>query len=451
MTDRKLFVVGVNHRTAALAVRERLAFPDAAIVPALGRIREQIPMVAEAALLSTCNRVEFVGLANDHAPQPGAIAAFVAAERGVASADFASSLYFFEGREAVRHLFRVGASLDSMIVGEPQILGQLKLAYAHAVAAGTAGPVLHRVFHRAFAAAKLVRRETLVGYGAVSVSSAAVALAGQIFDKLADKTVMLIGAGKIAELAARNLQRAGVRSLLITSRTFDHAVALARDLGGTAVPFAEFKAYLKLADVVIASLAVTEPVLQAEECEAIIRERRFRPMFLIDLGVPRNLDARINAIANAYLYDIDDLGSVTAHSINEREHEAHKAEAIIASETDSFMRWLDGLELAPAIREIRSSIERLRCDELERNQGWLATLGESERSRIEGLTRGLVNKLMHRVLVALREGNADAAQQLYAADVARRLLCAQDEGETEVLTFGPDEPIADADREDGDS
>ena len=445
MTDRKLFVVGVNHRTAEVAVREQLAFPDAAIVPALSRIRERLPAVSEAALVSTCNRVEVVGLATEQPPHPNAIAEFVATERGIAPGNFSSSLYFFEGREAVRHLFRVGASLDSMVVGEPQILGQLKLAYSHAVAAGTAGPVLHRAFHRAFAAAKLVRRETLVGYGAVSVSSAAVTLAGQIFDTLADKTVMLMGAGNIAELAARSLKRAGVHSLLITSRTFDNAVALARELEGTAVPYAEFKSYLKLADVVIASLAVPEPVLQATECEAIIRERRYRPMFLIDLGVPRNLDERINAIDNVYLYDIDDLGAVTARSMDEREREAQKAEAIVESETDAFMRWLDGLELVPAIKDIRSSIERLRIDELERNQGWIATLPDTERTRVEALTRGLVNKLMHRVLVALRDENADASQQLYAADVARRLLCADPENETELLTFAPDESGSDDD------
>jgi glutamyl-tRNA reductase len=423
--DRKLFVVGVNHRTAPLAIRARLAFADADIPPALGRVRTALPAIAEAALLSTCNRVELFGLANDRAPASSAIAQFFADQRGVPHADFAPLLYRYEGRDAVRHLFRVGASLDSMVVGEPQILGQLKLAYAQAVGAGTAGPVLHRAFHRAFAAAKLVRRETLVGYGAVSVSSAAVALAGQIFDTLADKAVMLLGAGTVAELAARSLKRAGVRTLLITSRTFDHAVQLARELDGTAVPFAEFKSYLKIADVVISSLAVNEPVLQPEECEALIRERRYRPMFLIDLGVPRNLDARINALENVYLYDIDDLGAVTARSMGEREREAQKAEEIVEGEADAFMRWLDGLDLVPAIRDIRSSIERLRCDELERNQGWMAGLEANERQRIEGLTRGLVNKLMHRVLVALREEDTGAAQQLYAADVARRLLCAE--------------------------
>ena len=248
-------------------------------------------------------------------------------------------------------------------------------------------------------------------------------LAAQIFDTLADKTVMLMGAGKMAELAARSLKRAGVQSLIITSRTFDHAVALARELGGTAVPYESYKPYLKLADVVIASLAVNQPVLSAEECEAIVKERRYRPMFLIDLGVPRNLDERINTLENVYLYDIDDLGAVAARSLEDREREAVKAAAIVEVEADSFMRWLGGLELVPVIKDIRSSIERLRDDELERHQGWLAALAPDDRARIESLTRGLVNKLLHRVLATLRAGGTDATNQLYAAEVARRLFC----------------------------
>ncbi len=237
MTDRTLFVVGVNHRTAAVAVRERLAYADTEIVPTLGRIREQLPALAETALISTCNRVELIGLANAAAPpEPDEITRFLATDRRIEPGRFTNLLYRFAGRDAIRHLFRVGASLDSMVVGEPQILGQLKLAYAQAVTAETAGVVLHHAFHRAFAVGKQVRKATLIGYGAVSVSSAAVSLAAKIFDTLADKTVMLMGAGKVAELAARNLKRAGVQSLIITSRTFDHAVALARELGGTAVP-----------------------------------------------------------------------------------------------------------------------------------------------------------------------------------------------------------------------
>jgi len=423
-TERTLFVVGVNHRTAAVAIRERLAYADAEIVPTLLRLRNHLPGMSESALLSTCNRVELIGLINAANTSPsGEIIDFLAADRRIEPGRISSLLYRFAGRDAIRHLFRVGASLDSMVVGEPQILGQLKFSYAQAVAAETAGVVLHHAFHRAFAVGKQVRKATLIGYGAVSIGSAAVGLTAQIFDTLADKSVMLIGAGKIAEVAARHLKRAGVQSLIITSRTFDHAVALARELGGNAVPYENYKPYLKLADVVIASLAVNEPVLGPDDCDALVKERRYRPMLMIDLGVPRNFDARINAIENVYLYDIDDLGAVTARSREDREREALKGEAIVEAEADSFMRWLGGLDLVPAIKEIRSNIEQLRNDELGRHQGWLEALAPDDRARIEALTRGLVNKLLHRVLSTVRQGGADGPGPLHAAELARRLFC----------------------------
>jgi glutamyl-tRNA reductase len=423
--DQTLFILGVNHQTAPVAVRERLAFADDEIVGALGRLKQCASALAEAALISTCNRVEIIGVTGDNARAAAEATGFLASDRGVASEAFAPALYNFAGREAARHLFRVGASLDSMVVGEPQILGQLKIAYAQAVEAGSAGMVLHRAFHKAFAIAKRVRKATLIGHGAVSVSSAAVSLAGKIFDTLGDKTVMLMGAGKMAELTARNLKRLGIESLLITSRTFDNAVALARDLGGTAVPFDSFKPYLKIADVVIGSLAATRPVLGPEEFETIVRERRYRPMFLIDLGVPRNFDERLNSMENVYLYDIDDLGAVVTESREEREREAQKAATIVELELESFLKWLDGLDLVPAIKDIRTSIERLRDVELDRHRAWLAGLEPVERARIESLTRGMVNKLLHRILSGLRNGNAGAPDGLYAVEIARRLLCSE--------------------------
>jgi glutamyl-tRNA reductase len=423
--DQTLFILGVNHQTAPVAVRERLAFADDEIVGALGRLKQRATALAEAALISTCNRVEIIAVTGDNARAAAEAAHFLASDRGVASEAFTQALYNFAGRDAARHLFRVGASLDSMVVGEPQILGQLKIAYAQAVEAGSAGLVLHRAFHKAFAVAKRVRKATLIGHGAVSVSSAAVSLAGKIFDTLGDKTVMLMGAGKMAELTARSLKRLGIESLLITSRTFDNAVALARDLGGTAVPLDSFKPYLKIADVVIGSLAATRPVLGPEEFETIVRERRYRPMFLIDLGVPRNFDERLNSMENVYLYDIDDLGAVVTESREEREREAQKAATIVELELESFLKWLDGLDLVPAIKDIRTSIERLRDVELDRHRVWLAGLEPVERARIESLTRGMVNKLLHRILSGLRNGNAGAADGLYAAEIARRLLCSE--------------------------
>ncbi|MGH7916737.1 MAG: glutamyl-tRNA reductase, partial [Candidatus Binataceae bacterium] len=367
--------------------------------------------------------VEIIGVTGQPVHAGEQIAGFLASDRGVAAHAFRSSLYRFEARAAARHLFRVGASLDSMVVGEPQILGQLKAAYAHAAEAGTAGLVLHRAFHKAFSVAKRVRKTTLIGHGSVSVGSAAVNLAGKIFDALSDKTVMLIGAGQIAAVCARNLKRAGVQSLLITSRTFDHAVELARELDATAVHFDNFRPYLKMADIVIGSLATPRPVLSHDEFDSVLKERRYRPMFLIDLGVPRNFDERLNGRENVYLYDIDDLGALITETRGEREREAEKAEAIVETELDSFCKWLDQLDLVPAIKDIRNSIEHLRDDELERHRAWLAALAPAERERIEALTRSLVNKLLHRILSGLREGRAGLPEGLNAAEIARRLLC----------------------------
>ncbi len=431
-----LFIVGVNHQTAPVAVRERLAYAESDIAQALVRLKQKVASVAEAAILSTCNRVEVVGVAADPEKASDEIAAFLAADRGVDRSAFADALYRMQGREAARHLFRVGASLDSMVVGEPQILGQLKLAYAQAAQSGTVGLVLHRAFHKAFSTAKRIRKNTLIGHGAVSVGSAAVALASQIFDKFSDKTVMLIGAGRMAELTARQLKTIGIESLIITSRTFDNAVTLARDLGGTAVPFDNYKPYLRIADVVIGSVSVTKPIFGPEEFEAIIKERRYKPMFLIDLGVPRNFDERLNSIGNVYLYDIDDLGQVIDKTRAEREKEADKAEEIVEQELEAFERWMAGLDLVPTIKDIRYSIERLRELELGRNRGWIASLEPSERERVESLTRSLTNKLLHRILLGLRQGTNSADDNAYAAEVARRLLCGEfdlDESEFEAI------------------
>ncbi|HUO06636.1 MAG TPA: glutamyl-tRNA reductase [Candidatus Binataceae bacterium] len=420
--DQTFFIVGVNHRTAPVAVRERLAFTEEETPAALRRLRNAAPAMTEAALVSTCNRVEISGVAADPVLAAEQALKFLAADRNLDSSVFSDAIYTMAGREAVRHIFRVAASLDSMVVGEPQILGQLKVAYANAAQAGTVGLVLHRAFHKAFSVAKRVRQGTMIGHGSMSVSSAAVSLAGQIFDTLKDKTVMLMGAGKMAELTARQLKALGIQSLLITSRTFDRAVALARELGGTAVPFDNYQPYLKMVDVLIGSVASTKPVLGRAEFELVIRERRYRPMFLIDMGVPRNFDERLNEMQNVYLYDIDDLGSAVERSRGGREREAEKAEEIVELELDSFQKWLSGLDLTPTIKDIRYSIERLRDAELGRNRGWLDSLEDADRERIELLARGLTNKLLHRILSGLRNQESATPDAVYAAEIARRLL-----------------------------
>ena len=421
--NQTVFVLGVNHRTAPVELRERLAFANGEVIDVLTRLKAQSPALCEAALLSTCNRTEVVGVSADSAVATRETLAVLGAVRGVDCKPLAGASYRFEGADAVRHLFRVGASLDSMVVGETQILGQLKFAYAQAVAAGTVSLVLHRAFHKAFAVAKRIRKDTLIGHGSVSVSSVAVGLAAQIFDTLADKTVMLLGAGRMAEIAARHFKAHGVQSILICSRTFENAAAIAQELGGTAVPMQSLRNYLKLADIVIGSLAATQPILGPSEFEAVIRERRYRPVFLIDLGVPRNFDARLNGIENIYLYDIDDLEKVAARSRSERASEVERAEAIVELELAAFLKWLERLDLVPAIKRIRLSMEELRDLELDRHRGWLMALDAEARERVEMLTRGLMNKVLHRIMTGLRQGVDGSHEGLDTAELAGRLLC----------------------------
>ena len=447
--DQRLLIVGINHRGAPVSVRERLAYAPDEITAALERLKAAAPALGEAALISTCNRVELIGVSSEAASAADAAIEFLAADRTIETSAFAPAIYRLEGRDAARHLFRVGASLDSMVVGEPQILGQLKLAYAQAAAAGSAGLILHRAFHKAFSVAKRVRKATLIGRGAVSVSSAAVALAGRIFDTLSDKTVLLIGAGRTAELTARHLRGRGVRSLVVISRTLDHANRLAENLGATPVPFDAMVHQLELADIVIGSLTVSAPVLGPAEFEPVARARHYRPLFLIDLGVPRNFDERLNSLENVYLYDIDDLGAVATENRDERAREAGRAEAIVEVELESFMRWLDELGLVPAIKDIRLSIEELRDYELRRHRGWLASLEPVEQERVESLTRGLANKLFHRILRGLRQSSDGAGpDSLYTAELARRLLRAPSAGDPDEIVDSDSDPSDDFDSDD---
>jgi glutamyl-tRNA reductase len=411
----------MNHRTAAVEVREHLAFRKDELVAVLKRLNLVTPSVGEAAIISTCNRVEIIAVADDPESAANQLIGFLAAERHVETDLFADALYRFEGREAARHLFRVGSGLDSMVIGEPQILGQLKEAYVRAAEAKTVGIVLHRLFHRAFTAAKKVRDRTLIGHGAVSISSAAINLAKQIFDSFENKSVLLLGAGKMAEITACQLIRLGTGSLIISNRTLARAVHLVHKLGGTAVPFDDYRPYLKIADVVIGSLATNRPLLTCDEIESVLHERRHRPMFLIDLGVPRNFQAELNELDNVYLYDIDDLSAVANDTREKRGREVQKAETIIEIELESFWRWFAGLELVPAIKDIRANIERLRENELWRHRSWLAGLPDNERAHIEALSRGIVNKILHQILSELHR-NRGVVEGIYAAHVARRLL-----------------------------
>jgi len=417
--ERSIVVVGLNHRTAPVEVRERVAFANGQIDAALRRLIE-LEGVAEGAILSTCNRVEVVVCGTDPATVGAALPRFLAVEHGVPEPGLAGHLYTHTGREAVRHLFRVAASLDSMVVGEPQILGQVKEQYAAAAAAGASGQVLHRCFHRSFSVAKRIRSETGIAERAVSVGSAAVELARGIFDRLEDKSALLLGAGTMGELTARQLLSQGVGSIMVANRTFERAIDVARELGGTPVPWERLARYLPLADLVIAAASGEGFLLGPAATEEAIRQRRNRPMFLIDLAVPRALDPALNSLDNVYVYDIDDLEGVIADNRGARAREAAKAELIVEAEVDAFWRWFTSLDAVPTIVALREKMEVIRLRELERT---LAALGVDPRQRelIERLTHAIVNKILHAPVTALRRHRADPAEAFYV-DAARRLF-----------------------------
>jgi glutamyl-tRNA reductase len=417
---RTIVLVGLNHRTAPVEVRERVAFTERHLEPALRRLVE-LPGVAEAAILSTCNRVEIIACGSDGDLLGATLPDFLAREHGVAEGALGGHLYALSGREAVRHLFRVAASLDSMVVGEPQILGQLKEQYAAAAANGASGQVLHRCFHRSFAVAKRVRTQTGIAEKAVSIGSAAVELARGIFDALEQKSAMLLGAGAIGEVTARQLLAQGVGSIMVANRTFERAIDVARDLGGTPVPWERVGRYLPLADLVIAAASGDEYLLRPDGVGEAMRERRQRPMFLIDLAVPRAFDPALNALDGVYLYDIDDLEGVVADNRGARAREATKAEVIVDTEVDAFWRWFTSLDVVPTIVALREKLEGIRRREVERSLAAFGPVDARQRDAIERLTTALVNKILHAPVTALRRHRAEPSEAFYV-EAARRLF-----------------------------
>lgn len=416
--NKEIVIVGMNHRSAPIEVRESVAFESSYVFEALTRLRAY-PSIQESVILSTCNRVEVVVAAADGGAASEEIRAFLAEQKARKSRDSLDDhVYIYQGPEAVRHLFRVAASLDSMVVGEPQILGQLKQYYNAAQEAGTVGTILHRLFHRSFSVAKRVRNETAIASRAVSVSSVAVDLAKRIFDRFDDKTVMLIGAGKMGDLMARHLQRGGVHSLMVTNRTFQRAVELAGRIHGSPILFEDFPRYLTLADLVIGCTGSPEILVEAPTVEKVLRERKQKAMFFIDIGDRRNFDPAINKIDNVYLYNIDDLKSVAEENLQERSNEAEKAEGIVYEEVENFARWIHSLEQIPTITALRHRLEEIRRGELEKSLGGgLRDLSEKQREALEGMTTAMINKILHGPISHLKRNSRDEDEEetLYVA------------------------------------
>jgi glutamyl-tRNA reductase len=402
----QLALIGVSHKTAPVEVRERLAFPSEQMQAALTRLLEKTK-AAEAMILSTCNRVEIVA----EGPDAQLVRDFICEYHQIPPDAISEHLYSYNNAEAIRHLFRVTASLDSMMVGEPQILGQVKEAYRLATDAGTIGSNLSPLLDRAFAVAKRVRSETGISQSAVSVSYAAVELARKIFGDLAGKTVMIIGASKMGELAAKHLKRNGVASVLVTNRTFERAVEVAKVFEGAAIPFEHFTDHIDRADIEISSTGAPHFVITKPMAEQIIRNRRNKPVFFIDIAVPRDIDPSVNSIDNVFLYDIDDLQQVIDANMKERMKEAGRAEEIVDGEVRSFCIRMQARDVAPTIVLLRDTWEKVRRDEIERHRRLLKDLPADQQSAalaaIDQVTQALMNKVLHHPVAVLKEMSSD--------------------------------------------
>jgi len=394
-----LALIGVNHKTAPIEVRERIAISREDL-PEVTRALAAVPGVSECMIVSTCNRVELIAALES--PETD-LTSFLHRHFALDPALLAPHLYEERDQEAVRHLFRVAASLDSMVVGEPQILGQVKEAFAVARASGTVAGQLEHLLQCTFAAAKKVRSETEIGSNSVSIASVAVDLARKIFGSLQGRTVFLVGAGKMSELAARHLVQQGAGAILVTNRTQERALRMAEPFKGRVIPFEELYDAASQADIVISSTGAPHPIFRREHGQAFMQRRRNRPMFFIDIAVPRDVDPAMNKLEGIFVYDIDDLQQVAAAHMAERSREASDAETLIEAEVMRFQQRQRTVNVAPAIVSLQQKGEEIRQSELRRAQARLGSLTAEQAAAVEALTRGLVNKFLHPPMQALKQ------------------------------------------------
>jgi len=415
-------LIGVNHHTAPVEIRERLAIPESRLPEACKKLAE-FPGIDEGMILSTCNRVEI--LANTKNGAGADLRAFVHDYFQLNSSDVDRHLYEYREQDAVRHVFRVASSLDSMVVGEPQILGQVKEAYATARAVGAVRAQLDQLVTRAFAVAKRVRTETAVGSSSVSIASVAVDLAKKIFGNLAGKQVFLVGAGKMSELAARHLMAHGCSSIFVANRTYDRAVSLAYKFKGQAIHFEDLHNTCDRADIVITSTGAPHAIFRREHGELFLSRRKNRPMFFIDIAVPRDVDAAMNKLDGIFVYDIDDLQQAVASHVADRRKEAERAEAIVTVEVERFHARIQTLDVVPTIVSLQDHLETIRQAEIDRVRGRLGPMTPEQELAVEALTRGIVNKIMHTPISALKSA-AREPEATTVIDLVRRLFNLQE-------------------------
>ncbi|MCB2228844.1 MAG: glutamyl-tRNA reductase [Desulfarculaceae bacterium] len=426
----KLVLVGLSHKSAPLKVRECLAPPPEAVGGELERCAA-LPGVREAFLVSTCNRVEALAVMDEDA-DPGEVARWLAHGRGVAAEEIAPHLYTHQDTDAVRHLYRVASSLDSLVVGEPQILGQIKEAYRTAAMAGTSRAVLNRLLHKTFQVAKRVRSETNIGGAAVSISFAAVELAKKIFDSLEGLAVMVVGAGEMAELALEHLVGQGAGRVLVANRTLERAVELARPFGGEALELKDMPKLLGQVDIVIASTGSMLPVITLEMARSALKKRRGRPLFFIDIAVPRDVEPAVGELDGCYLYDIDDLSSVVEAGKASRAEAAGEAESIVAQEVVKFMAWLKGLEAVPTISALSAKAEGIRAAELSRTLKDLGISDPEQAAALDRLTLALVKKLIHDPIMFVKHASHDKSEDTRREQLAlvRRIFNIEENGDS---------------------
>mgnify|MGYP003981469357 FL=1 len=402
MAEANLILVGVNHKTTPVEIREKLAFTKGKIEESVDRLLN-FPDIIEHTILSTCNRVEIYARVNGQNSAIQSIKQFICDFHGLSAVQLEEHFYSYSNEAAIEHLFRVSSSLDSMILGEAQILGQVKDAYSLAKDLRSTGLVLNQLFEKAFSIAKKVREETGIAERSVSISSAAVELAQKIFDDLENHTVMLVGTGEMAELAAKHLISYGVKTVYVTSRTYERAANLARTLNGSALDFKAFKNELYRADIVITSTSASSFIITKDMVEKAIQERKNKPIFFIDIAVPRDIEPDVNDLENVYLYDIDDLHVVVSANMKEREKESENAMHLISQEVNKFNNWLGTLDAVPTIVEIRKRVENIGNQEMERTLKKIPHLSEEDKKIIYQMKNSMINKILHKPTIKLKQ------------------------------------------------
>ncbi len=445
-----IVVVGLSHKTAPIEVREKLNFPEATVPEALRKLMGY-EGIRESLILSTCNRVEIYASVQDSTAGIETIKQFISDYHSLSRESLDQSLYVYPDAQGVRHTFRVASSLDSMVLGEAQILGQLKDAFDISLKTKTTSTILNKLIKKSISVAKRVRTETKLAEGAVSISSAAVELAKKIFGELEGKIVMLLGAGEMAELAAQHLLGNGVKNIMVANRTFERAEELAQEFKGDAIRFEHFPDALVMVDILICATGAQHYVVKRDMVSKALKERRHKPIFMIDISNPRNIDPEVDKVDNVYLYDIDDLQSKVNVNTEGRAKEAEKAEELIMHEVETYLQWERALDAVPTIVDLREKVEDIRKREVDKTIASLNGITEDHKRAMEAMSQAIVNKLLHAPLVILKQAASGRDNDDNTIAVARRLFNLDKElkrpGTHREAAVAPSEKLPEPDRE----